>query len=40
MGNKQDELETTVQLESYDVTAFTESCWDETHNWSAAIDGY
>ena len=40
MGNKQEELEATVLLESYDLVAITETWWDESHDWSAAIDGY
>jgi len=39
MGNKQEELEATVLLESYDLIALTESWWDESHDWSVAIDG-
>ncbi|KAK4824986.1 hypothetical protein QYF61_022512 [Mycteria americana] len=27
-------------LESYDLVAITETWWDESHDWSAAIDGY
>jgi len=40
MGNKQEELEATVLLESYDLIAITETWWDESHDWSVAIDGY
>jgi len=40
MGNKQEELETTVQLEIYDLTAVIENWWDKTHNWSTAIISY
>ena len=40
MGNKQEELEATVLLESYDLVAITETWWDKSHDWSAAIDGY
>jgi len=29
-----------VLLESYDLVVVTETWWDESHNWSAAIDGY
>ncbi|KAK4810520.1 hypothetical protein QYF61_004483 [Mycteria americana] len=39
MGNKQ-EWEAIVQLENYDVIAITETWWDDSHNWSAATDGY
>jgi len=27
-------------LESYDLIAITETWWDESHDWNAAIDGY
>ncbi|XP_051640625.1 uncharacterized protein LOC127469851 [Manacus candei] len=40
MGNKQEELEAIVQQESYDVVAITETWWDDSHDWSAAMDGY
>ncbi|PKU33270.1 mitochondrial fission process protein 1 [Limosa lapponica baueri] len=40
MGNKQEELEATVQQESYDVVAIMEMWWDDSHDWSAALDGY
>ncbi|PKU29035.1 mitochondrial fission process protein 1 [Limosa lapponica baueri] len=40
MGNKQDELETTMLLESYDIVAITETWWDKSYNWSVAIEGY
>ena len=39
MGNKQ-EIEATMLLESYDLIAITETWWDESHDWNAAIDGY
>ncbi|KAK4830434.1 hypothetical protein QYF61_011142 [Mycteria americana] len=40
MGNKQEELEAIVQQENYDIVAITETWWDDSHNWSAAMDGY
>jgi len=40
MGNKQEELEATVLLESYDPIALTESWWDDSHDWSMAINDY
>ena len=40
MGNKQEELEAIVQLENYDIVAIMETWWDDSHNWSAAMDGY
>ena len=40
MGNKQDELEAIVLLGNYDiVVAITETWWDDSHSWSAVIDG-
>jgi len=29
-----------VLLESYDLLAVTETWWDRSHDWCAAIDGY
>jgi len=29
-----------VQLESYNLITVTETWWDDSHEWSAAIDGY
>jgi len=40
MGNKQEEVEATVQQDSYDLVAITEAWWDDSDDWSAAIDGY
>ncbi|KAM9591180.1 uncharacterized protein ACIBXB_006077 isoform 1-T3 [Morphnus guianensis] len=40
MGNKQEELEAIVQQDSYDLVAITETWWDNSHDWSAAMDGY
>ncbi|GAB0179537.1 T-cell activation Rho GTPase-activating protein-like [Grus japonensis] len=40
MGKKQQELEAIVQLENYDIVAITETWWDDSHNWAAAVDGY
>ena len=39
MSNKQEELE-DVQQASYDLVAITETWWDHSHDWSAAMDGY
>ena len=39
MGNKQEELEVTVQQENCDIVAITEARWDGSHGWSAAMDG-
>ncbi|KAK4810539.1 hypothetical protein QYF61_004502 [Mycteria americana] len=40
MGNKQEELEAIVHQENYDMVAITETWWDDSHNWTAAMDGY
>ncbi|PKU28413.1 mitochondrial fission process protein 1 [Limosa lapponica baueri] len=40
MGNRQEELETTVLLQSYDIVAISETWWDESYDWSVAIEGY
>jgi len=40
MGNKQVELEATVQQANYVLTAITETWWDCSHDWSAAVDDY
>ncbi|KAK4828567.1 hypothetical protein QYF61_027657 [Mycteria americana] len=40
MGNKQEELEAIVQQDSYDLVAITETWWDDSHDWNAAMDGY
>ena len=41
MGNKQEEeLEVTVQLESYDIITITETWWNDSHSWRAVMDGY
>jgi len=40
MGNKQEELQATMQQDSYDLVAITETWWDDSHDYSAAMDGY
>jgi len=40
MGNKQEELEVTMLLESYDLVAITKTWWDKSHAWSVAIHSY
>ncbi|KAM9590859.1 uncharacterized protein ACIBXB_005907 [Morphnus guianensis] len=40
MGNKQEEQEAIVQQDRYDLVAITETWWDDSHDWSAAMDGY
>ena len=37
MGNKQKDLEVIVR---HDLVAITETWWDHSHNWSAAMDDY
>ncbi|PKU44773.1 rna-directed dna polymerase from mobile element jockey- hypothetical protein [Limosa lapponica baueri] len=39
MGNKQEELEATMLLESHDLVAITETSWNECHDWSTTVDG-
>ncbi|KAK4832941.1 hypothetical protein QYF61_026584 [Mycteria americana] len=39
-GNKREDLEAIVQQENYDIVAITETWCDDSHNWSAAMDGY
>ncbi|PKU39070.1 nedd4-binding protein 2-like 2 [Limosa lapponica baueri] len=36
-GHKQ---EATMLLESYDIVTITETWWDESYDWSVAIEGY
>ncbi|PKU49639.1 nipped-b-like protein [Limosa lapponica baueri] len=40
MGNKQEELEAIVRHESYDIVAIMETWWNESNDWSAAMEGY
>ena len=40
LGNKQKELEAAVLLENHDIVAVTETWWDDSHDWSVAIDSY
>ena len=40
MHSKQEELEATVKLKNYDTVANMETCWDDSHSWSAVMDGY
>jgi len=40
MGRKQEELEAIVQQDSCDLVAITETWWDDSHDCSAAMDGY
>jgi len=38
--NQGQELEATVLLESYDLVELRKAWWDESYDWSAAIDDY
>lgn len=38
MGSKQKELETAVHLENYDLTAITQTWWDDSRNWNTMIE--
>jgi len=40
MGNKQEEQETIVQQDGYDLVAMTETWWDSLHDEHAVMDGY
>ena len=40
LGNKQEELETMMHLENYDLVAITETWWDDSHSWDTTIAGY
>ena len=40
MGNKQEELEAIARQGNYNVVTITETWWDDSHNWSTAMDGY
>ena len=40
MGNKQEELEAIMPLESCDLIAITETWWDESRDWNVGLDGY
>ncbi|PKU34913.1 hypothetical protein llap_14785 [Limosa lapponica baueri] len=40
MGNKQEELEATMLLESYDIVAINETWLDESYDWTSGVEGY
>ena len=40
MGNKKEELKTTVQLENCDLIAVMETWGDGSHSWNASTEGY
>jgi len=39
-GNKQEGLEAIVCQATYDLVAMIETSWDQSHDWSAVMDGY
>ena len=40
VGNKQEELETTVHLENYDLIAIMDTRWGDLHNQNTTTEGY
>ena len=40
MSNKQEKLEAIVQQVNCDLVAITETWWNCSHRWSAAVEGY
>ena len=40
MENKQEELETMVQLGKYELIAIMGTWWDESHDWNTLIEDY
>uniref|UniRef100_K7F1Q8 Reverse transcriptase domain-containing protein n=1 Tax=Pelodiscus sinensis TaxID=13735 RepID=K7F1Q8_PELSI len=40
LGNKQEELEALAQAKKYDLIGITETWWDDSHDWSAVMEGY
>jgi len=38
--NEQEEPEALAQSQSYDIIGLSETCWDESCDWSALIDSY
>ncbi|GAB0209793.1 hypothetical protein GRJ2_003445000 [Grus japonensis] len=40
MGNKQEELETCVCLQGYDLIGIMEMWWDGSYEWSVGMEGY
>lgn len=39
-GSKPEELEAIVHQENWDAVSVMETWWDDSHGWSAAVDGY
>lgn len=40
MGNKQEELESCMWSQGYDLIAVTETRWDSSYDWNAIMEGY
>jgi len=40
LGNKQEELETTVLLENHNIVDIIKTHRDDSHNWKVVINGY
>lgn len=40
LGNKQEELETTMLLKKHAVVTITKMWWDDSHKWSVVIGSY
>ena len=40
LGNKQEMLESAVLLENLSIVAITETWWNDSYDWSVAIDCY
>jgi len=40
MRNKQDELEALVSSQNHEIIGINETWWNDSHDWSAGIQGY
>jgi len=40
MFSIKDTCQAIVQQDSYDLVTITETWWDDSHDWSAAMDGH
>lgn len=40
MGNKQEEVESMVQVENYELIAIKETWWNESHEWNTTLQCY
>lgn len=38
--NKQDELGVLLTMQNYDIIAISETCWNDSHDWSAGMEAY